>query len=75
MLTGTWIGKAKKQNLLYGLGALWLSFYERGCEGHKICPIYRIWFSTSNRHWRFEGSSMGDPGPAALALPGTLMEL
>lgn len=59
--------------MLYGSEAWWLPFHERGCEGYKICLIYRIWFLKSNRILGFEKKiSMCNPGPEVLVSLGSL---
>lgn len=69
------LNRKHRQASLYGLGALWLPFLERGCAEHIICLLCRVRLFKSNKILEFEEIPVCDVRPEALALPRSLTEM
>lgn len=69
------VNRENKQALLYGLGALWLPFLERGCAEHIIRLLCRVRLFKSNKILGSEEIPVCDLRPEAPALPRSLTEM
>ena len=69
------LNRKHRQASLYGLGALWLPFLERGCAEHIICLLCRVRLFKSNKILEFEEIPVCDVRPEALVLPRSLTEM